>query len=536
MALLGGPLLAVEQGLWEKLGRSPAGAGPEGPALAAATAAALRDLASTCVRAAMLCGGGGGDGGNDGEDSQAAADGQAWEAVRPRVLAVRNRWASAAVKSGSAAVAARVGAGSTPLEATATLALSTAVLSGFLAATPLMPSGEEGMRLMPARIRGALVAEAEARRGPAAEEATAAAAAAAAVAVGWARAQAAASLAWLRDCAEATTRVHVSPSAGSLDSQIFLDTQDETEGAVVALVSPASTAAGRTGRAAAAGGGSEDLALARACGGLFAGESYRLSRGHLPSLSCESKAAVVSWAVSKFLLSGGRMASGGGSGDDDDVALCLETARLLTAVAWDGREGWGGGGGGGARRAAPPYHALIDVRADRSRVWEAARSPAVWRGLHAAVVGAVASPALQLCAFEVLEAAAADWRCGVAISPLAEEEGGGGGDGAAESKGAREARAGSEGGSEDGGGGAAPEAGAQSIVSRLARALGGWGLASTQGGGASGGAGGGGGGGDADADREGLGGGGGDRMDLSGSEAVQEEAREQQDDLELIAK
>lgn len=518
--MLATPLLSIEQGLWDKLGRSSAGSGPERPALASATAASLRGLASTCVRAALLCGGGGGGEQEEEEEEEApavAADGdQVWESVRPRVLTLRNRWAGAAVKSGSAAVATRVGGGSSPLEATATLALSTAVLSGFLAATPLLPSDEEGMRLMPPRVRGALLAEAEAG------------AASSAAALGWAQAQRAASLAWLRDCAEASIRVHVFPSAGSLDSQIFLDTQAETEAAVVALVS----SEGRT----AVGGGTLDLALARACLGLFAGESYRVSRGHPASLSCESKAAVVSWAVSKFLLSGCRMASaspastpagrrGGGDGNDD-IALCLETARLLTATAWDGREGWGGAAEGQAASAAVAA-GLIDARADdRSRVWEAARAPAIWRGLHAAVVGATGSPVLQLCAFEVLEAAAADWRCGVAAAPS--PEGGGGDDGAAQ--GAGGSATGSEGQGEDGGGATAAETGGgQSIVSRLARALGGWGLASTQAGTTDGEGDGG------DAGREGVEG-GGEGMDLSSSEAVQEEAKEQQDDLELIAR
>eukprot|EP00903_Cladosiphon_okamuranus_P017695 g16294.t1 len=504
-ALVAGPFLAIEQGLWEKLGRSSAGSGPEGPALVSAAAAALRGLASTCVRAALLCGDGDGveDVKEEPEEASAAGGDQVWEGVRSRVLALRNRWASAAVKSGSAAVAARVGGGSSPLEATATLALSTAVLSGFLAATPLLPSDEEGMRLMPVRVRGALLAEAEAGAADAAGAAGAAGAAASSAAadaaLGWARAQRAASLAWLRDCAEASTMVHVSPSAGSLDSQIFLDTQAEAEAAVVALAS-----AGRAASAVGGGGSVDDLALARACGGLFAGESSRLSRGHPTTLSCESKAAVVSWAVSKFLLSGGRMASSSSAppgrraesgGVHDDISLCLETARLLTAIAWDGREGWGGAGGAASASAAAA--GLVGARVDdRSRVWEAARAPAVWRGLHAAVVGAVGSPMLQLCAFEVLEAAAADWPCAVA-APSPE---GGGDDGAEDGKGAGGTGAGSGGEGEDGGGATAPEAGGQSIVSRLAKALGGWGLASAQEAGAA------------------------------------EEAKEQQDDLELIAR
>ncbi|CAN0535882.1 unnamed protein product, partial [Ectocarpus sp. 8 AP-2014] len=221
----------------------------------------------------------------------------------------------------------------------------------------------------------------------------------------------------------------VSASLGSLGSDIFVGTQAETEAAVVALVKSAGRR--RRGDNSVVGGGSFDLALARACAGLFAAESCRLSQGHAASLSCDSKAAVVSWAVSKFLLSGGRMASataaGGalvssfGGGDDDAAALCLETARLLTATAWDGRVGWGGGAvaAAGGATSPPPLHRLLAARGDRAKVWEAVRSPAVWRGLHAAVVGAVTSPVLQLCAFEVLEAAAADWRS----DPVSGDEG-----------------------------------------------------------------------------------------------------------------
>ncbi|CAM9404069.1 unnamed protein product [Ectocarpus fasciculatus] len=329
--VLAGPVSAIERRLWEHLGRSPEISGPEAPAPSSATAAALRGVASTCVRAALLCG--------SNPDGTAGRGGQeAWEGVRPGILTLRNRWAAAAAKSGSAVLASRTGSGSGgTVQAAATVALAASVLSGFLAATPLMPSDEEGMRLMPARLRGALCDEAAGGGGSGA-------------ALGWRRAQGTASLAWLRDCAEASCKVHVSPSPGSLGSEIFVGTHKETEAAVVALVRSAGRR--RRGDSVVRGGGSFDLALARACAGLFAAESYRLSRGHAASLSCESKAAVVSWAVSKFLLSGGRMATATapgeglvsfGGGGDDDAALCLETARLLTATAWDGRVGWGGG-------------------------------------------------------------------------------------------------------------------------------------------------------------------------------------------------
>ncbi|CAM9284140.1 unnamed protein product [Scytosiphon promiscuus] len=427
--VLSGPLLAIEQSLWENLARSSATTGPAGPALSSATAAAFRGLASTCVRATLLSG--------PGPDADESDGARAWEAVRSRLLALRKRWASAAVKSGSAALAARVGAGGS-LQAAATVALATSVLSGFLSATPLMPSDDDAMQLLPARLR---------------------------VSLGWRRAQAMAGLAWLRDCAEASCKVHAPLSSGSLGSGIFDDTQAETETAVVALVA-SSTAGRREGVMQA--GGTMDLAVAKACTGLFAGEASLLlhGEGHEGSLSCDSKAAVVSWAVSKFLLSGGRMAtaaSGGVSpdkaGNEADAALCLETARLLTATAWDGRQGWGAGGGSASAGGGSPYRRLVAGRDERAKVWEAARSPAVWRGLHAAVVGAVGSPVLQLCAFE-----------------------------------------------------------SQSVVSRLARALGGWGLASTTEG-ANG--------------EEGADCGG---TLLPGSEAVEEEAKEQQDDLELIAR
>ncbi|CAN0179259.1 unnamed protein product [Ectocarpus sp. 6 AP-2014] len=345
--VLAGPVSAIERRLWEHLGRSPEMSGPEAPALSSATAAALRGVASTCVRATLLCGSN--PRGTAGGGSQ-----EAWEGVRPGILTLRNRWAAAAAKSGSAVLASKTGGGGGgTVQAAATVALAASVLSGFLAATPLMPSDEEGMRLMPARIRGSLCGEA------------AGGASSAAAALGWRRVQGTASLAWLRDCAEASCKVHVSASLGSLGSDIFVGTQAETEAAVVALVRSAGRR--RRGDNSVVGGGSFDLALARACAGLFAAESCRISQGYAASLSCDSKAAVVSWAVSKFLLSGGRMASataaGGalvssfGGGDDDAAALCLETARLLTATAWDGRVGWGGGAvaaaaGGGA--TSPP--------------------------------------------------------------------------------------------------------------------------------------------------------------------------------------
>ncbi|CAN0069705.1 unnamed protein product, partial [Ectocarpus sp. 4 AP-2014] len=124
----------------------------------------------------------------------------------------------------------------------------------------------------------------------------------------------------------------------------------------------------------------------------------------------------------------------------------------------------------GGATLPPPVHRLLAARGDRAKVWEAARSPAVWRGLHAAVVGAVASPVLQLCAFEVLEAAAADWRS----DPVSGDEG---------SEGAEGDDAGTPGEEEeskDDGSSATAQGEGQSIVSRLAKALGGWGLASAQ--------------------------------------------------------
>ncbi|CAN0069573.1 unnamed protein product, partial [Ectocarpus sp. 4 AP-2014] len=147
--VLTGPVSAIERRLWEHLGRSPEISGPEAPALSSATAAALRGVASTCVRAALLCG-------SDPRGTAGGGNQEAWERVRPGILTLRNRWVAAAAKSGSVVLASKTGGGdSGTVQAAAAVALAASVLSGFLAATPLMPSDEEGMRLMPARIRGA---------------------------------------------------------------------------------------------------------------------------------------------------------------------------------------------------------------------------------------------------------------------------------------------------------------------------------------------------------------------------------------------
>lgn len=484
-AVIDGPLLALEQRLWAALGRASADAGPGRRALASAAAAALRGCASTCVRAALMSDGNG-------------PDREVWDGVRVRVLAVRNRWASAAVKSGSTVLAARTG-GSTSIDAAAAVAVSASVLSGFFAGTPLMPSDEKGMRLMPTRLGRALSEDVESGLKESA------------AALGWRRAQSLASLAWLRDSAEASCKVHLCPSPGSVDGAVFVETQAVTDAAVVALVGFA--AAPRGGWV---GGVASDLSVVRACGGLFAAEVVRVSRGRGASLSAESKAAVISWTLSIFLLTGGMVAARGSSGSarGDDVALCLEAARLLTATAWDGRKGWGGDSA-----ATIPTHRLVAGPRESLEVWAAARAPGMWRGLYAAVIGAVESPAIQLCAFEVLEAVAAGWDCGVASAE---------GDADSDLQDGSDGRPGQEEVGTDAWEGNG-EGGGQSIVSRLAAALGGWGLAPALGAGERGVGGDRGCDDDSDMDEREAG-------DFPGAEAVQEEAKEQQDDLELIAR
>lgn len=494
IAVLTSPVLSIEQSLWAKLGRSVAGVGPEGPALVSAGSAALRGCASTCLRAALLC----------------SSGTQTWDGVQRQVVAVRNRWASACVKSGSSfTVRQGEGGGRDSPEAAATVALSTAVLSDLFAATPLMPSKEEAMRLIPTRLMRVLSEHAASvEAGVTRDEPDHA----------WRRACLGSSLVWLRDAAEASCIVHKSPSPWAVSGGLFAGTHADAELSIIPLVKCVIIARRNGGNVK---GYLPDLALARACAGLFAAEGIRVSRGQDRCLSSESKAAVVSWAVSKFLLSGSRVSaartragarSSGWSGSDDDVALGLETARLLTAVAWHGRKGWRGDVSG-----SNPTSALVAGPRERSEVWEAARAPAIWRGLHAAVIGAVDSPILQLSAFEILEAAAAGWDCGSGASGEDKDD--------ANSHKSGEVEAGmEEDASTDGG-----PTGGESIVSRLATALGGWGLGSRAG---------------VDIRGEGVIGDGevgeenSAERDETGAreDAVEDEAREQRDDLELIAR
>lgn len=515
-AILEGPILDMEQGIWAKLGRCSGSSGPTGPLLVSATATALRGLASTCIRAALLCAPPA-----VGTNSIYGSS-EVWERARPKLMIVRNRWASAAVKSGSAMLATRGDGGGSEGSsevAMAAVALSTSVLSGMFAATPLIPSDEEGMRLMPARLRRALT-EKTFRAGITVDSSSSSSSNSGNNdAPGWKCAQRSSSLTFYRDCAEASCKVHmVSPSPGSIDGEMFAETQADTEAAVVALIKASRRPQGVGG---GGGGFASDLALARACAGLFAAEGVRIARGQGASLSSESKATVLSWTLSMFLVTGARISvthqinSHRKNEGDDDLALCLETARLLTATAWDGRQGWGGKG-----EENIPSGRLVAGRQERAEIWKAARVPGVWRGLHAAVIGAVSSPSLQLCAFEVLEAAAAGWECGVAVgSPEI-------------------AAVGVEGKGDNGTDNAGPqvmdegaENEARSIVGRLATALGGWGLGSSMqsvvvekegndGGDGSGG--------------EGVEGESGEDSPLL--ETVEEEAKEQQNDLERIAR
>lgn len=519
--ILDGPMGVVEQCLWAERGRSFGQSDHEELAARAAAAAAvamaaLRGCASTCLRAVLLSA-------PADENGVRSDESQQWTAIVTRVKALRNRWASAAVQSGRSVEAVRArgandGNGNVedrPGATAAVVALSTVVLSGFFSATPLMPSEEGGMRLLPMRLHQALLEAGGYDEGVSDS-------ALPAVTCGIARDLSI--LAWLRDSAETSCKVHVPPSPGAVGGVLFSETQAHTEAALVALVN--STTWNRGVRGA---GPCLDLALARACSALFAAEAARVGRGHGAAMSTETKATLVSWAVSRFLRSGGQIASaresahskGSGGGDDErgSAAICLETARLLTAVAWDGRRGWLGGYGS---RSVPSRRLVAGAR-EIVEIWKAARAPAVWRGLHAAVIGAVDSPTIQFCAFEVLEAAAAGWDCGAAPAAASSE----GDDGEDSSKGESSTNEGSvtDEGKSAGSGGVG-----QSIVSRLATALGGWGVLP------------------AAKQREGAEDGGGPGADGKDSEEVEgnlpgavataeeEEAKEQHDDLELVAR
>lgn len=507
-AILNGPLSAIEERLWQNLGRSSSGSGPDGPVVVLAAAVGLRGCASTCLRAALMCAdddaweassSGSASGGGSASGSGSGGDAQPFQGLVQRITVMRNRWASAAVRSGSAVLAGGREGGAGGTTAAATVALAATVLSGFFAATPLMPSQDEAMRLFPTRLRQVLSDEATtidvSRKAGAPRE-------------GWARVQSLAGLMWLRDSVEASSRVHSSPSSvGSVVGSLFAAGQADAEAAVVALVKSASARR----RSSECWKSPTDLALARACAGLLAGEGCSRVVGGggegeaAAPLSSESKTSIVSWAVSKFLLSGGRVSCGKASPrhGGDDTALCLETARLLTGIAWDCREegAFEGGSSGGLAAAAGGGGRRVRRR-EGARLWAAAREPVVWRGLHAAVVGAVRSPTLQLCAFEVLEAAAAGWNCGLA-SPLSDDE----------------VDAFEEGSGDE----AVPEVERQSIVSRLAAALGGWGMARPP-------------------PEENRGveeveeGSSGDEDGPDPAITAQQEAKEQQDDLELIAR
>lgn len=555
--ILTGPLFSLEASLRHPPRRSPGESGVGIASLQAAAAAALRSCASTCVRAALLCAPVM-DPKTDGVDSREDGAAAVWEEVGPKLIELRDWWASVAVKSGSSLLnAARTGIDGSGEEPALMISLSTAVLSGFFSGTPLIPSDEPAMKLLPSRLKGVLVESASGAavdvNSPATggdgsgggsgrgllflvESASCAAVDVSSTATGgesrgggsgrgllfppcgWRRTQALGALLWFRDTADTSCMVHVCPSQTSIEGGLSADMQASAEVALVSLV-----AAARQGRW---GGGALDIALMRACAGLFTTEAARVLRGKGTSLKSESKGAVVSWAISKFLMSGVRLAAGpitnraagGGDEREDDLALCFESARLLTAVAWDGRKGWGGDG---TNKSVTPARTLVAGPREASQVWASALVPGVWRGLHAAVVGAVASPTIQMCAFEVLEAAAVGWDCGKdeTADDNDEDE-----DEVGEEK---QSAAGDENGS--------AEAAGQSIVSRLARALGGWGLASLQG--------------VNQEDLDGADGSGGSSNsggeeeeeaasddELPSADAVQEEAQEQQENLELIAR
>lgn len=517
--ILDGPMGVIEQFLWAERGRSFVQSDHEklaarvAAAVAVATAA-LRGCASTCLRAVLLSAPADINGVRSEESQQVTA-------IVARVKALRNRWASAAVQSGRSVEAATarvandgprvVGAADTTA---AVVALSTVVLSGFFSATPLMPSEEGGMRLLSTRLHQALLEAGEYSEGVSDS-------ALPGITCGIARDLSI--LEWLRDSAEASCKVHVSPSPRAVGGALFSETQAHTEAALVALVKSTSWNRGVRGA-----GRCLDLALARVCSTLFAAEASRVGRGHGAAMSTETKATLVSWAVSRFLWSGGRIASarenahskgGGGGGGNDErsmLAICLETARLLTAVAWDGRRGWVGGYGSGS----VPSRRLVAGALERAEIWKGARAPAVWRGLHAAVIGAVDSTTIQFCAFEVLEAAAAGWDCGGAPA-------------AASSDGFDDSNRGSstsEVGVTDEVKSASSGGVGQSIVSRLATALGGWGVLP------------------AAKKCEGAEDGGGPGIEGKYNEEVEEhslgavatadeeEAKEQHDDLELVAR
>lgn len=515
--ILDGPMGVIEQFLWAERGRSFGESDREelaarAAAAVAVAAAALRGCASTCLRAVLLSA--------SAERNDVRSDeSQQVTAIVARVKALRNRWASAAVQSGRSVEAATaraandgpwvVGAASTTA---AVVALSTVVLSGFFSATPLMPSEEGGMRLLPTRLHQALLEAGEYSEGVSES-------ALPGITCGIARDLAI--LEWLRDSAEASCKVHVPPSPGAVGGALFSETQAHTEAALVALVN--STYWNRGVRGA---GRCLDLALARACSILFAAEAARVGRGHGAAMSAETKATLVSWAVSRFLRSGGRIASArgnarskGSGGDYDErsnIAICLETARLLTAVAWDGRRGWVEGCGSGSVTS----RRLVAGARERAEIWKGARAPAVWRGLHAAVVGAVDSTTIQFCAFEVLEAAAAGWDCG-GVPAAASSDGVDGGDRGSST---------SEGGVTDEVKSASSGGVGHSIVSRLATALGGWGVlpAAKKREGAEDGGGPG---------TEGKDGEDGEENSLGAvATADEEEAKEQHDDLELVAR
>lgn len=535
--VLRGPLFSLEKRLYRASrpsspGGVSGGAEIESPALVAATAACLRSCASTCVRAALLCAPGTeatGGGGGVGADTDIGSDGDGtggpngiWSDIGPKVTMLRNRWASASVKSRSSLLTAGGGGphGGGDKDSARTVCLSSEVLSGFLAGTPLMLSDEAAMELLPGSLQSALVGcAAGTDRGSGSNSRGSLW-----PPYGWRRAQALSSLLWMRDAAEASCKIHLCPSEASIEGKLFVDTLKSTEAAVIALVDAC--------RENGWGQDALDLALARTCAGMFAAEVARVRHGKGVSLSLETKKAVISWAISKFLLSGGRIAAmthtpssnsaAGAWRKEDDFALCLEVSRLLTTVAWDGRKGWGSDGSSSVSMA--PSRMLVAGPQEASEIWAAAREPRVWRGLHAALVGAVGSP-IQTNAFEVLEAAAAAWDCGEEASS-SEEEAKGGVGGVRTGEGGREVQIREE--REESTDGEAVE---PSIVSRLARVLDGWGLASLQRG-------------QKITGDVGAGSGGEDiaasvavREDkLPSADAAQEEAQEQQDDLELIAR
>lgn len=530
-----GPLLAIERSLRRSSRLSSSdGSGMKSPVLATAAGAALRSCASTCVRALLLCSDGVGAEPDFGNGDAKGGTGM-WDRVEPKIIELRNWWASAAVVSGSRLLVASA-ADDGSEESAQAVSLCTVILSGFLAGTPLITADEPALKLLPARLEAALCGEAATDVGSAARIGSGDSPGHGDSSVrtltvpthGWRRTQALSSLQWMRDATDASCKIHLCPSQASVEGVLFSDTQTAIEAAVVALV--------RASLDNGWGGGALDLALARAASGLFAAEAVRVGRGKGVSLSSESKAAVISWAVSKFLFSGSRIAARSGrSGADvgigasprqeDELALCLESARLLTATAWDGRKGWGGDG---SVALPAPARKLVAGPREVSEIWAAARAPATWCGLHAAVVGAVDSPTIQMCAFEVLEAAAAGWECAEIRGTNDDRKDedtvdlvGAGEHDLGEDVGQAQPAEGTEGG--------------QSIVSRLAAALGGWGLAAIRSGGSGSGA--------AATESGGSGGGGfaepsaGEHDgDLPGADAVREEAQEQQNDLELVAR